>query len=202
MRLPEQVSCSQAEESHQALRAVDTELSASWNVRAGKAAAVGLWQFQKHDVDGARIQAGEDATLQAERRVLQNLGRLQESAGAAYAALYDSPESALALARLAAKRLEELARIDPALAEIRETLKPAEIAMQEASFAVRDYLSRLEADPGRLDEIELRLAALDKLKRKYGATLDEVSRSATMWRPSHIRMRGSARNCCAWIAAN
>jgi DNA repair protein RecN (Recombination protein N) len=164
----------QVAESHRALRAVDAELGELERSEQEKLRLLDLWQFQKHEVDGARIQAGEDTALVAERRVLQNLGRVQESAGAAYAALYDSPESALALARLAAKRLEELARIDPALAEIRETLKPAEIAMQEASFAVRDYLSRLEADPGRLDEIELRLAALDKLKRKYGATLDEV----------------------------
>jgi DNA repair protein RecN (Recombination protein N) len=164
----------QVSERHRELRAVDAELGELERSEQEKLQLLDLWQFQKHEVDGARIQAGEDATLEAERRVLQNLGRLQESAGAAYAALYDSPESALALARLAAKRLEELARIDPALAEIRETLKPAEIAMQEASFAVRDYLSRLEADPGRLDEIELRLATLDKLKRKYGATLEEV----------------------------
>ena len=164
----------QVQESHQALRAVEAELGELEKSEQEKLRLLDLWQFQKQEVDGARIQAGEDIVLEAERRVLQNLGRLQESTGAAYAALYDSPESALALARLAAKRLDELARIDPALAEIRESLKPAEIALQEASYAVRDYLSRLEADPGRLDEIELRLAALDKLKRKYGATLDEV----------------------------
>ncbi len=164
----------QVAESHRALRTLEIELNELERSEQEKLRLLDLWQFQKHEVDGARIQAGEDAILEAERRVLQNLGRLQESAGAAYAALYDSPESALVLARLAAKRLDELARIDPALGEIRESLKPAEIILQEASFAVRDYLSRLEADPGRLDEIEVRLAALDKLKRKYGATLDEV----------------------------
>jgi len=161
-------------ESYRALRALEIELGELERSEQEKLRLLDLWQFQKHEVDGARIQPGEDAVLESERRVLQNLGRLQEWAGAAYAALYDSPESALVLARLAAKRLDELARIDPALGEIRESLKPAEIILQEASFAVRDYLSRLEADPGRLDEIEVRLAALDKLKRKYGATLDEV----------------------------
>ena len=57
-----------------------------------------------------------------------------------------SPPSALA--HLAAKKLEELARIDPALGEIRESLKPAEIALSEASYALRDYLGGLEANPG------------------------------------------------------
>ena len=120
------------------------------------------------------MRPGEDSALENERRVLQNLGRIQETAGGAYAALYDSPESAVVLARLAAKRLEELARIDPALAEIRESLKPAEIALTEASYALRDYLGGLEANPGRLDEIEGRLGAIDKAKRKYGAAVEEV----------------------------
>jgi DNA repair protein RecN (Recombination protein N) len=106
--------------------------------------------------------------------VLQNLGRILETAGGAYAALYDSPESAVALARIAAKKLEELARIDSALGEIRETLKPAEIALSEAAYALRDYLGRLEANPSRLEEVETRLAAIDKAKRKYGATIEEM----------------------------
>ena len=72
------------------------------------------------------------------------------------------------------KRLEDLSRIDPALAALAETLKPAEYAAGEVSYSLRDYLSRLEANPGRLEEIESRLAVLDKLKRKYGATLEQV----------------------------
>jgi DNA repair protein RecN (Recombination protein N) len=70
--------------------------------------------------------------------------------------------------------LEELGRIDRTLSEIRESLKPAEIALSEASYALRDYLGGLEANPGRLEEIETRLAAIDKAKRKYGATIEEV----------------------------
>jgi DNA repair protein RecN (Recombination protein N) len=133
-----------------------------------------VWSFQHNEIERAQVRAGEDTGLEDERRVLANLGRIQENAGAAFAALYDSPESALALVRLAAKKLDELMRIDGSLAAVRETLDPAEIHLREASNALRDYLSHLEANPGRLDQIEERLAALDKLKRKYGATLEEV----------------------------
>jgi DNA repair protein RecN (Recombination protein N) len=76
--------------------------------------------------------------------------------------------------RAAAKRIDELCRIDPGLDGIREALKPAGLALEEASYALRDYLSRLEANPGRLEEIETRLALIDKLKRKYGASPGEV----------------------------
>ena len=133
-----------------------------------------LWEFQRQEIEGAAPKAGEDETLEAERRVLQNLGRLQENAGAAYAALYDSPESALAQVRLAAKRLDDLCRIDPSLVGLGEQLQSAEVALKEASYSLRDYLSGLEANPGRLEEIENRLAVLDKLKRKYGASVADV----------------------------
>ena len=133
-----------------------------------------LWEFQRKEIEGAAPIAGEDEALETERRVLQNLGRLQENAGTAYAALYDSPEAALAQVRLAAKRLDDICRIDASLAGLGEHLQSAEVAIKEASYGLRDYLSGLEANPGRLEEIENRLALLDKLKRKYGASLGEV----------------------------
>ncbi|HZT31426.1 MAG TPA: DNA repair protein RecN [Bryobacteraceae bacterium] len=155
-------------------RAADAELDQLERTEQEKLRLLDLWEFQRREIESAQPRAGEDAALENERRVLQNLGRLQESAGTAYAALYDSPESALALMRQAARRLDELCRIDPSLAAVRENLRSAEIPLQEASYGLRDYLSGLEADPGRLEEIESRLAALDRLKRKYGHSLEEV----------------------------
>ncbi len=133
-----------------------------------------LWGFQKREIEDAAPRAGEDAELEIERRRLQNVARIEEGAGGAYQALYESPESAVAAIRAASRRLEVLGRVDPALGALAETLKPAEFAVEEASLTLRDYLARLEADPERLEAIEARLAALDKLKRKYGATLEAV----------------------------
>jgi DNA repair protein RecN (Recombination protein N) len=133
-----------------------------------------LWSFQRREIEDARLKPGEDAGLEAERRRLQNFARLQESAAAAYAALYDSSESALTQLRVAARRLDDLTRIDAALEAIGESLKPAEYAVEEASLALRDYVSRLEANPGRLEEIETRLELLDRLKRKYGSAIEQV----------------------------
>ena len=133
-----------------------------------------LWSFQRKEIESAALAAGEDAALDNERRVLQNVQRLQEAAATAFAALYDSPESALAQARTAAKRVEELCRIDPSLEGLREQLKSADLSLQEAAYGLRDYLSRLESNPERLEEIETRLAAIDRLKRKYGAAIPDI----------------------------
>lgn len=133
-----------------------------------------LWTFQRGEIEAVAPQPGEDAELENQRRVLRNVVKLQESAGAAYEALYEDPRSATAQLRTAAKRLEELARIDQSAEELKAALQPALIASDEAAHALRHYLGNLEADPAKLDEVEARLAAIDKLKRKYGATLEEV----------------------------
>jgi DNA repair protein RecN (Recombination protein N) len=135
-----------------------------------------LWTFQRNEIEAARLKPGEDTGLDAERRVLQNVGKLMESATAAYTSLYDDEESAYARTRLAVKRLEELSRIDDSVTSLLESLRPAQIAIEEAARGLQDYLGRLEADPERLESVEERLATIDRLKRKYGATVDEILR--------------------------
>lgn len=133
-----------------------------------------LWTFQRKEIEALDLKPGEDDELENEKRVLQNVTRLSEHAEAAFTALYDAPDSALSQARTAQRRVEELLRIDGQLAEVAELLKPAVIALEEAGRSLRDYLGHLEADPSRLETVENRLAGIDKLKRKYGASIDEI----------------------------
>ena len=73
-------------------------------------------------------------------------------------------------------------------------IQPAAIALQETAHSLRHYLGKLEADPGRLDEVENRLAALEKLKRKYGASVEQVlaflEEVRTSWPRSKPRTTG------------
>ena len=133
-----------------------------------------LWRFQLNEIESAHVKIGEDAELEAERRILQNTTKLQENATAAFEMLYESKDSALSLVRQALKRIDELARIDQGMVDTSTGLKQAEIGMEEASWALRDYLSKLEGDPARLEDVEARLDVLDRLKRKYGGTVEDV----------------------------
>src|SRR5665213_171027 len=133
-----------------------------------------LWTFQRNEIEAVNPLAGEDAQLDNERRVLRNVVKLEETAGAAYSALYEDPASVTAQLHAVVKRLEELGRIDESMQDVVATLEPARIAVDEAAHSLSHYLGKLEADPARLEEIETRLAALEKLRRKYGTTIEEV----------------------------
>jgi DNA repair protein RecN (Recombination protein N) len=155
-------------------RACSTELEELTRREQEQLRLADLWSFQRKEIESAEVKSGEDAGLANEKRVLQNAAKLTEAAESAYTSLYDAPESALARVQTSLRKLQDLTRIDEHLGAIAETLRPAELAVEEASQMLREYLGKLEADPKRQDEVESRLAVLEKLKRKYGHTLEEV----------------------------
>ncbi|HEX3746298.1 MAG TPA: DNA repair protein RecN [Bryobacteraceae bacterium] len=155
-------------------RAIAAELEELERTEQEKLRLLDLWSFQRKEIETAALLPEEDVALENERRVLQNVQKLEEAANTAYTAVYDAPESAVSLTRTAARRLDELCRIDPSLEAVRDHLKAADLSLQEVSYALRDYIGRLEANPGRLEEVEGRLAAIDRLKRKYGQSIAEI----------------------------
>jgi DNA repair protein RecN (Recombination protein N) len=161
-------------EHFEAWKTVAAEIADLENADQAKLRMLDLWQFQRNEIEGAALRSGEDVELNAERRVQQNAGRLTETAGAAFDALYEAPESALSLVKGVAKKLDDLSKIDDLMSGMRQALEPALIAIQDVAYSLRDYLGRVEANPARLEEIETRLAAFDKLKRKYGGSVDEI----------------------------
>jgi DNA repair protein RecN (Recombination protein N) len=133
-----------------------------------------LWSFQKNEIEGAAIKEREDEELEIERRVLANSEKLLAAAMSAHELLYEGDRSAEAALRAALKNLEELARYDPQFDEAVQQVKSARAVVDDVSTTVRDYASRIQASPDRLAELEDRLEALNRLKRKYGSTLAEV----------------------------
>ncbi len=155
-------------------KSVSDEIAALETADQEKVRLLDLWQFQRTEIEAVRLLPAEDTELEAERRIQQNAGRLLETAGAAFESLYESPESALSLVRSVAKKLDEFSKIDGSMTAVRQALEPALIAIQDVSYSLRDYLGHVEANPARLEEIENRLAAIDRLKRKYGHSAAEI----------------------------
>jgi DNA repair protein RecN (Recombination protein N) len=136
-----------------------------------------LWRFQAGEIAQAELDAeDEDAQLEAEKRVLANAEKLYAAAMGAHDLLYESEGSAEVSLGAALKHMEELARYEPKFAEAVQQLAAAKAMVEDVSAEAREFAGKVHSSPERLGDIEDRLAALDRLKRKYGKTLGEVMR--------------------------
>jgi DNA repair protein RecN (Recombination protein N) len=133
-----------------------------------------LWNFQSREIEEARLRAGEDEQLEAEKRVLANAEKIYGAAINAFDLLYEGNVSTSSSLRAAQKHLEELARYEPKFQEALAELESARISVEDVGATLRDYAGGIQASPERLAEIEERLALLDRLKRKYGPTLEQT----------------------------
>src|SRR5690349_15282355 len=131
-----------------------------------------LWTFQKREIDAAKLEAGEDQRLETERKVLMNAEKLYSAAMSAYELLYESPSSVLSALHAASQHVEDLARYDAKFEQFLRTLYSAKAEIEDVSASARDYAHGIDASPERLAQIEDRLAILDRLKRKYGSSID------------------------------
>jgi len=140
---------------------------------------VDLWVFQKREIEEGKLQSGEDERLEAEKRVLANAEKIYSAAMNAFDLLYEGNGSTASTLRAAQKQVEELARYEPKFQEALAALQSARISVEDVGATLRDYAGGIQASPEHLAEVEDRLALLDRLKRKYGPTLDEVIQFGT-----------------------
>ncbi len=133
-----------------------------------------LWRFQSREIESAGLRDGEDGQLETEKRVLNNAEKLYAAAMGAYEQLYEGGNAAEASLRAAERHLEELARYEPRFGDAAHQLASARATVEDVAETVRDFGDKIQASPERLADIEDRLALLDRLKRKYGASVGEV----------------------------
>ena len=130
--------------------------------------------FQLTEIERVAPKPGEDDELAAQRVVLANADKLQRLSTDAYQALYEGDTAALPALGVVWRRLTDLAAIDERFAvhlAARETVKSQ---LEDLAYFLRSYGSSIEASPARLQEIEDRLALLERLKKKYGPALGDV----------------------------
>ena len=158
---------------------------AAWKVAAGrldrarlggreKLARIELAAFHLDAIDAVGPRPDEDVELDAERAVLANADRLTRLSGEAYAALYDGDDAALSGLATVWRRVADLADVDPRFGPYLDQRDAVKSALEDLAFFLRSYAADLNGSPARLQVVEDRLAALDRLKRKYGPELADV----------------------------
>jgi DNA repair protein RecN (Recombination protein N) len=161
-------------ESYGRLRSVETQLDALRRDRREAERRREMLEYQLGEIDKAGLRAGEEEDLRAEKSVQANAGRLAALSAEAYALLYEDDGSALAHLRQVYRRVEELSGMDRRFQGHLEGREAVMAQLDELALFLRDYQEGVQVIPGRLDEIEARLAAIERLKRKYGSTEPEI----------------------------
>jgi DNA repair protein RecN (Recombination protein N) len=133
-----------------------------------------MLDFQVHEIDGAALRAGEDEALRREKTLLVNAGHLADLTTGAYGELYEDEQAILGRLDQVYKKVAEIAAIDTKFQPLAESRDGIRAQLEDLAYALRDCRDEIHASPGRLDEIESRLSLIERLKRKYGATVDEI----------------------------
>ena len=156
-------------------RELQAELAELNSAEGDRLRQIDLWSFQAREIEAAAVtDSGEDARLEAEKRLLGNAERLFAGAKAALEMLYEGEVSAESLLGGALRHVEEVARFEESFVEAVQQLRSAQAAVEDVAATLRDFGEKVTASPERLAEVEDRLALLDRLKRKYGPGLIEV----------------------------
>ena len=139
-----------------------------------KRARIEIAAFQLQEIGRVAPLEEEDEKLSAERLVLGNADRLSRLCGEAYAALYDGDHAALTSLSAVWKRLGELAEVDPRFQSHLGQREDLKSRLEDLAFFLRSYAADIDASPERLQAVEDRLAAVERLKKKFGPRLSDV----------------------------
>jgi len=160
--------------TYRRLQEVKRQLDEIRLAEADAARQTDILSFQIREIEAASLRPGEEEDLREERNRLANAESLSNFTQQALVALDEgTPESPAATDLLGSvtEAIENLARLDPAQSALFDTSQSIFDGLAELSHNLRLYLENIEFNPKRLDFIEERLALIQSLKRKYGATI-------------------------------
>lgn len=133
-----------------------------------------LYEFQIKEIDTVNPQPGEEATLEAELRILENSEKLFATTSQLYQTFYEGEGAVFDQLVKARNQLEDLARIDTTFEEARKECSSAVAIVDELTKLMQSYNAKIEFNPERLEQIRERLGQLSLLKKKYGGSIDSI----------------------------
>ena len=162
--------------AYESLVSLRREMEALRMDEAEKARRVDNLQFQIGELERAGLKPGEEAALLERRDILRSAGKITGALALAHMALSGDEErsGASALSGQAAQALQSVAGVSAPLGELAGRLEELRCLAEDLAEQVRDLRADFDFEPGELDQIEGRLDVLYRLKKKYGATEEEM----------------------------
>lgn len=160
--------------AYQNYLSLSEELKKIHEERARRIKESDLMAFQSKEIEASGLQIGEEAVLKEERLILTHAQKLMAFAKVSEEMLYGGAGAAIERIQTILNQGREMATIDPTLSQTLKSLEATLIQLEEAAFVLRDYPRRIEINPMRLEEVENRLEEIDRMKRRYGPTVEEI----------------------------
>jgi DNA repair protein RecN (Recombination protein N) len=158
-----------------------------------RAARLELVEFQLRELNAAGLAAhDEDDSLATLRQVLRSADTIQRLCAESYAELYDSEDSVLSQLGRVWKRVGELGGMDGRFAMYLDQRESVQAQLEDLALTLRDYSAAIDASPGRLEQVEERLALIERLKRKHGPTLQETIAKREALAAEHAELTGGS----------
>jgi DNA repair protein RecN (Recombination protein N) len=164
----------QVGELYEQRRQIETELEGLNQNEQDRLRTIDLLSFQLKELEQAELKPGEDSRLEEEKHILAHREKIQSAVSTAYDALYEAESSACERVSVAAHALDDLLAFDSSMDSHVVALREAKTQLEDVALTLRDYVKNLDASPRRLEEVEDRLVLLDRIKRKYGKTVEEA----------------------------
>ena len=164
------------QEKYSALQRIENQISALQMDEAEKARRIDTLQFQIQDLERANLQSGEEEELLERRNLLRNSEKIISAVQGADYCLNgdDQREGALSLLRQAQEQLSTVRGLGDSFAQLTERINAVYSELYDIAYTVQDKKDELDFTPGELDTVELRCDQLYRLKKKYGATVEDM----------------------------
>jgi DNA repair protein RecN (Recombination protein N) len=162
------------EQAYQGWKELHTQLDALRSDVVDRARIEDILRFQAQEIEQAGLLPDEEERLRVERQRLVYAHRLRELAHQAHAELQEDEQAVLTRLGQIGRVLAELAQTDPAMGDCEQTAKESAISLKELAGRLRDYAQQLEANPDRQAIVEDRLDLIQRLKKKYGGSVEAV----------------------------
>ena len=136
-----------------------------------------MLKWQINEIENAKLTLDEDEKLESEIKVLANAEKISLLTQDAYKLLYEGENGKFAILSSLSqvrKDLENLAQYDENMAKVHQILDEAYFQIQDSADEIRNYGESIDYNPQKLDMMQSRLNDIDKLKRKYGNTIEEI----------------------------
>ncbi len=174
--------------AHRAWREAAAQLEELSNAQRDRTLRLDLLQYQIDEISSAKLEGREEESLRNERSILSHAREMIEATAGAFTAIEEDESSALAQLSRAAHMLQPLTQNIESLRKLSDELQEIVYRLQDTARSLSSLGDSVRLDPARLEAVEERLVTIDRLKKKYGGSIEAALQHLESIRQEHGRL--------------